>query len=67
MTKRMLKTLENTCFANSPVISVAAKPGGPDAPEVNAEGVETLIEVCLTHLHICKFFLSFSCGFSNCL
>ena len=28
MTKRMLKTLENTRFAGSPVIPVAAKPGG---------------------------------------
>ncbi|KAJ8046387.1 Selenocysteine-specific elongation factor [Holothuria leucospilota] len=38
MTKKMLKTLENTCFANSPVIPVAAKPGGPDAPDTSAEG-----------------------------
>ncbi|PIK54191.1 putative selenocysteine-specific elongation factor [Apostichopus japonicus] len=52
MTKRMLKTLENTCFANSPVIPVAAKPGGPDAPEVNAEGVETLIEELKRHAYL---------------
>jgi len=31
MTKRLLKTLENTRFAGSPVIPVAAKPGGPEA------------------------------------
>jgi hypothetical protein len=30
MTKRLLKTLENTRFAGSPVIPVAAKPGGPE-------------------------------------
>eukprot|EP00057_Strongylocentrotus_purpuratus_P014747 XP_011669221.1 PREDICTED: selenocysteine-specific elongation factor [Strongylocentrotus purpuratus] len=44
MTKRMLKTLESTKFANCPVIPVAAKPGGPDAPEEGAEGIQTLIE-----------------------
>ena len=30
MKKRMLKTLETTCFAGSPIIPVAAKPGGPE-------------------------------------
>ncbi|XP_077977999.1 selenocysteine-specific elongation factor-like [Glandiceps talaboti] len=44
MTKRMLKTLENTRFADSVVIPVAAKPGGPEAPESEAEGVNTLVE-----------------------
>lgn len=47
MTKRMLKTLESTKFANCPVIHVAAKPGGPDAPDEGAEGIQTLIEVQL--------------------
>ncbi|XP_022081004.1 selenocysteine-specific elongation factor-like [Acanthaster planci] len=44
MTKRMLKTLENTKFADCPIIAVAAKPGGPDSPDTEAQGVETLIE-----------------------
>ena len=30
MSKRILKTLESTRFANSPVLPVAAKPGGPE-------------------------------------
>lgn len=34
MTKRLLKTLENTHFSGSPIIPVAAKPGGP---EVNSQ------------------------------
>ncbi|XP_072179374.1 selenocysteine-specific elongation factor-like [Diadema setosum] len=44
MTKRMRKTLESTKFANCPVIAVAAKPGGPEAPDSMAEGIEDLIE-----------------------
>ena len=45
MTKRMLKTLENTKFANSPVVAVAAKPGGPENADCQADGVDALIEV----------------------
>ena len=30
MTKKMLKTLDNTRFAHCPVVAVAAKPGGPE-------------------------------------
>ncbi|XP_071960363.1 selenocysteine-specific elongation factor-like isoform X2 [Antedon mediterranea] len=44
MTKRMLKTLECTCFPGSPVIAVAAKPGGPDGGEECSEGIDQLIE-----------------------
>ncbi|XP_070564699.1 selenocysteine-specific elongation factor-like [Ptychodera flava] len=44
MTKRMLKTLENTRFANSPIIPVSAKPGGPEAPETEPEGVDELVQ-----------------------
>ncbi|XP_002730416.1 selenocysteine-specific elongation factor-like [Saccoglossus kowalevskii] len=44
MKKRMAKTLENTRFAGCPMISVAAKPGGPEAPDTEAEGVDILIE-----------------------
>ncbi len=44
MKKRMLKTLQNTRFANCPILAVASKPGGPEAPEsMQAEGVSELI------------------------
>lgn len=42
----MLKTLENTRFADSTVISVAAKPGGADNQEDKVIGIDKLIE-CL--------------------
>ncbi|CAM5125918.1 unnamed protein product [Eretmochelys imbricata] len=46
MTKKMQKTLENTKFQGCPIAAVAAKPGGPEAPEtVNPLGVSELIEV----------------------
>ncbi|KAJ8257885.1 hypothetical protein GJAV_G00190780 [Gymnothorax javanicus] len=46
MTKRMHKTLENTRFKGCPVIAVAAKPGGPEAPETEVpQGVSELIEL----------------------
>ncbi|XP_018589513.1 selenocysteine-specific elongation factor isoform X2 [Scleropages formosus] len=46
MTKRMLKTLESTRFKDCPVIAVAAKPGGPDAPGTEQpQGVSKLIEL----------------------
>ncbi|KAG5838345.1 hypothetical protein ANANG_G00222760 [Anguilla anguilla] len=46
MTKRMHKTLETTRFKGCPVIAVAAKPGGPEAPETEVpQGVPELIEL----------------------
>ncbi|XP_061114119.1 selenocysteine-specific elongation factor [Conger conger] len=46
MTKRMHKTLENTRFKGCPVIAVAAKPGGPEAPGTEvSQGVPELIEL----------------------
>ncbi|KAA0712859.1 Selenocysteine-specific elongation factor [Triplophysa tibetana] len=46
MTKRMHKTLENTRFKGCPVIAVAAKPGGPEAPDTEeAQGISELIEL----------------------
>ncbi|KAM5279842.1 selenocysteine-specific elongation factor isoform 5-T5 [Ctenodactylus gundi] len=45
MTKKMQKTLENTKFRGAPIIPVAAKPGGPEAPETEApQGISELIE-----------------------
>lgn len=46
MTKRLHKTLENTRFKECPVIAVAAKPGGPEAPDTEEpHGVPELIEL----------------------
>ncbi|KAM3622322.1 uncharacterized protein V6R79_023163 [Siganus canaliculatus] len=46
MTKRLHKTLENTRFKECPVIAVAAKPGGPEAPDTEEpQGVPELIEL----------------------
>ncbi|XP_061687950.1 selenocysteine-specific elongation factor [Syngnathoides biaculeatus] len=46
MTKRLHKTLENTRFKDCPVIAVAAKPGGPEAADVEEpQGVSELIEL----------------------
>lgn len=44
MTKKILLTLQQTKFANAKVIAVAAKPGGPEAPDVEPVGVKELIE-----------------------
>ncbi|KAI9522946.1 hypothetical protein NQZ68_032509 [Dissostichus eleginoides] len=46
MTKRLHKTLENTRFKECPVIAVAAKPGGPEAPDTEEpQAVPELIEL----------------------
>ncbi|XP_054639418.1 selenocysteine-specific elongation factor [Dunckerocampus dactyliophorus] len=46
MTRRLHKTLENTRFKDCPVIAVAAKPGGPEAPDAEEpQGVSELIEL----------------------
>ncbi|XP_076870593.1 selenocysteine-specific elongation factor isoform X1 [Brachyhypopomus gauderio] len=46
MTKRMHKTLENTRFKGCPVIAVAAKPGGPEAPDTEeAQGIAELMQL----------------------
>uniref|UniRef100_A0A3Q3NG87 Selenocysteine-specific elongation factor n=1 Tax=Mastacembelus armatus TaxID=205130 RepID=A0A3Q3NG87_9TELE len=46
MTKRLHKTLESTRFKECPVIAVAAKPGGPEAPDTEEpQGVPELIEL----------------------
>uniref|UniRef100_A0A8C8RVC1 Selenocysteine-specific elongation factor n=1 Tax=Pelusios castaneus TaxID=367368 RepID=A0A8C8RVC1_9SAUR len=53
MTKKMQKTLENTKFHGCPIVAVAAKPGGPDAPEtVNPLGVSELIEVLKSQAYL---------------
>lgn len=46
MTKKIIRTLETTRFAGCPVVAVAAKPGGPEAPPTEcALGVDELITV----------------------
>ncbi|XP_038176730.2 selenocysteine-specific elongation factor [Arvicola amphibius] len=53
MTKKMQKTLENTKFRGAPVIPVAAKPGGPEAPETEApQGISELIELLKSQISI---------------
>lgn len=53
MTKKMQKTLENTKFQGAPIIAVAAKPGGPDAPETEApQGISELIELLTSQISI---------------
>ncbi|XP_019392389.1 PREDICTED: selenocysteine-specific elongation factor [Crocodylus porosus] len=53
MTKKMQKTLENTKFHGCPIVAVAAKPGGPEAPEtVNPLGVSELIEVLKSQAYL---------------
>ncbi|KAM9325345.1 selenocysteine-specific elongation factor [Gastrophryne carolinensis] len=53
MTKKMQKTLENTKFHGSPIIPVAAKPGGPEAPEsFTAEGISELIELLKSQTYL---------------
>uniref|UniRef100_H3AZ57 Eukaryotic elongation factor, selenocysteine-tRNA specific n=1 Tax=Latimeria chalumnae TaxID=7897 RepID=H3AZ57_LATCH len=55
MTKRMQKTLENTRFQGSPIIPVAAKPGGPEAPESQtAQGIPELIELLKSQTYLPK-------------
>ncbi|XP_076046975.1 eukaryotic translation elongation factor, selenocysteine-specific [Oratosquilla oratoria] len=44
MTKRLLLTLKNTKFANSKIVTVAAKPGGPDAVDTVPVGIVDLME-----------------------
>ncbi|XP_004368453.1 selenocysteine-specific elongation factor [Trichechus manatus latirostris] len=53
MTKKMQKTLESTKFRGAPVIAVAAKPGGPEAPETEApQGISELIELLKSQISI---------------
>ncbi|OXB83009.1 UNVERIFIED_CONTAM: hypothetical protein H355_001352 [Colinus virginianus] len=53
MTKKMQKTLENTKFCGCPIVAVAAKPGGPEAPESeNPLGVTELIEVLKSQAYL---------------
>ncbi|XP_048212321.1 selenocysteine-specific elongation factor isoform X2 [Perognathus longimembris pacificus] len=53
MTKKMQKTLENTKFQGAPILPVAAKPGGPEAPDTEApQGISELIEVLKSQISI---------------
>ncbi|KAM7005397.1 selenocysteine-specific elongation factor [Tautogolabrus adspersus] len=55
MTKRLHKTLESTRFKNCPVISVAAKPGGPEASDTEEpQGVPELIELLKKQMYLPK-------------
>ncbi|XP_062321233.1 selenocysteine-specific elongation factor [Osmerus eperlanus] len=53
MTKRLHKTLENTSFKDCPVIAVAAKPGGPEAPDTDEpQGIPELIELLKSQTYL---------------
>ncbi|XP_058144862.1 selenocysteine-specific elongation factor isoform X2 [Dasypus novemcinctus] len=53
MTKRMQKTLESTKFRGAPIIPVAAKPGGPEAPDTEApQGIPELIELLTAQIPV---------------
>ena len=53
MSKRLSRTLETTKFAGASIVAVAAKPGGPEAPETEAViGVESLVEVLSQHIFV---------------
>lgn len=53
ITKKLLLTLEATKFAGAPVVAVAAKPGGPDAPETEqAIDLHILVETLSQHLFV---------------
>ncbi|XP_075430677.1 selenocysteine-specific elongation factor isoform X2 [Ascaphus truei] len=53
MTKKMQKTMENTKFHGSPIIPVAAKPGGPESPEsVTAQGASELIALLKSQAYL---------------
>ncbi|KAM4821076.1 selenocysteine-specific elongation factor [Thomomys bottae] len=53
MTRKMQKTLENTKFQGAPILPVAAKPGGPEAPDTEApQGISELIEVLKSQISI---------------
>uniref|UniRef100_A0A3Q3XCU8 Tr-type G domain-containing protein n=1 Tax=Mola mola TaxID=94237 RepID=A0A3Q3XCU8_MOLML len=55
MTKRLHKTLESTRFKECPVIAVAAKPGGPEAPDTEEpHGVPELIELLKKQAYLPK-------------
>ena len=54
MTKKLHLTLEATKFAGAPVVAVAAKPGGPDAPESEQSiDLHALVEVCAVCVCMC--------------
>ncbi|XP_038668073.1 selenocysteine-specific elongation factor [Scyliorhinus canicula] len=55
MMKKMQKTLENTRFNGCPIIPVAAKPGGPDAPETETpQGISELVELLISQTYMPK-------------
>ena len=54
MKKRMLKTLENTRFANATIVSVAAKPGGNDNQGDEVIGISKLIECLNSNVYLPK-------------
>lgn len=57
MSKKISRTLDSTRFAGAPIIAVAAKPGGPDAPDTDsaaALGIDKLIEMLSQQVFVPK-------------
>ncbi|XP_059146407.1 selenocysteine-specific elongation factor-like isoform X2 [Physella acuta] len=52
MKKRMWKTLETTKFASCPIVAVAAKPGGPEAPDVEGIAISDLISTLMNSTYL---------------
>ncbi|GAB1603062.1 selenocysteine-specific elongation factor-like [Argonauta hians] len=54
MTKRLLKTLESTKFAKSPIIAVSANPGGSESGDnpPKAEGIVELLDTLKMYTYI---------------
>ncbi|RDD39170.1 Selenocysteine-specific elongation factor [Trichoplax sp. H2] len=52
MSKRLRKTLQNTKFAEAPMVSVAAVPGGAEVGQNQSEGIQTLIDFLMNLTYI---------------
>ena len=62
VTKKLHLTLEATKFAGAPVVAVAAKPGGPDAPESEQSiDLHALVEVCAICVHVYVYMCMCTC------
>ncbi|XP_019623782.1 PREDICTED: selenocysteine-specific elongation factor-like [Branchiostoma belcheri] len=52
MKRKMAATLKSTRFADAPIIAVAAKPGGPEAPDTEAVGLQELMDLLKKHTYL---------------
>ncbi|CAH1265230.1 EEFSEC [Branchiostoma lanceolatum] len=52
MKRKMAATLKSTRFADAPIIAVAAKPGGPEAPATEAVGLQELMDLLIKRTYL---------------